>query len=203
MSKRYICRQIENFEDTTSNIIVRENCDNSSGWGKPINGNGIKNAGQDFPADASYIIIKDNSTVILTNGNGDTKKLTGPTEFNFCSENGFNDGVKTINVTSSGSTATPTLSPSPAPVTPAPVTPAPVTPTPAPPVTPAPVTPTPVTPAPVTPTPAPMQTSVSTPLPESFLQQQSIKGISNQNLSIIICCLLCLCFLLAFMFNSD
>ena len=113
MSKRYICRQIENFEDTTSNIIVRENCDNSTGWAIPINGTGIKNAGQDFPKDSSYIVIKDNSTVVLTNGNGTTKTLIGPTEFSFCSQSGFNDNVKTINITSPVSISLAPSSPSP------------------------------------------------------------------------------------------
>ena len=81
-----------------SNIIVRQNCDNSSGWAKPINGTGIKNAGIDFPADSSFMIVKDNSTVILTNGNGISRTITGPTEFDFCSQAGFNDNVKTINI---------------------------------------------------------------------------------------------------------
>lgn len=83
-------------------VAVHQNCDNSSGWKRELDGLGIFLAGNGFPGDASYITVPAGLMAIVTASNGSSQTVIGPSEFNFCSRGGFNDSVSKIEVAAVG-----------------------------------------------------------------------------------------------------
>ena len=85
--------------DPNAKAIIYENCD-KSGWSKTLPGVGSFNAGKDFEGGASYIIVPNGLIANITSGSGETNRIVGPGEFNFCSLSNFNDNVKKIDISS-------------------------------------------------------------------------------------------------------
>ena len=81
-------------------VRIGEHCDSYSGWRKEL-GAGTWSAGSGFPADTSFISVPAGLTARLTNGGGSVQLVKGPGEFNFCSRDGFNDGVRQISISNS------------------------------------------------------------------------------------------------------
>jgi hypothetical protein len=83
-------------------VTVLESCDSSSGPGKNLPGLGVFRSGVDFPVDSSYIKVPAGLIAVLTNVDGNTHSVIGPSEFSFCSRAGFNDRVRQIKVSMIG-----------------------------------------------------------------------------------------------------
>lgn len=87
---------IPNFNYKPIEATVREHCDATSGWARKITGAGTFQAGSAFPGDTSYIVVPAGVKAVLTNRQGVTQTVIGPSDFNFCSRGGFNDNVANI-----------------------------------------------------------------------------------------------------------
>jgi hypothetical protein len=83
-------------------VTLGQHCGKGEGWQKTLPGPGTYTAGKDFPPDSSFIEVPANLTATLSIANGTTQVVAGPSDFNFCSKPGFNDGVKQIVINSGG-----------------------------------------------------------------------------------------------------
>jgi hypothetical protein len=72
------------------------------GWQREVGGAGKYTAPLNFPVDASFISVPAGLTAKLTKGGGGEKIVVGPSDFDFCSMPGFNDNVKSIEITVTG-----------------------------------------------------------------------------------------------------